>query len=65
MGSLVKFNKQENTPHLVINCSDMVYVIASEDIKQIVNGSQPLDTLPACVLRRIIEEWSENLPNLD
>lgn len=54
----------ENTPHVsVIVESDDVHVLAVSSIRNIINGKYPPANLGDDVLRRIIEEWLQNLEN--
>lgn len=55
-------NFVENTPHVaVITENNDVHVIAVSSLRNIVNGTYPPSNLGEDVLRRIIEEWLQQV----
>jgi hypothetical protein len=49
----------EHRPHSVVQClDDHVHVVPMSLFSSFVDGNLPLDRIPACVIRRIVEEWA-------
>ncbi|MGN8276786.1 hypothetical protein [Pseudomonas sp. SMN5] len=51
----------DHRPHLMVVASDGAYVIPRELIQSVIDGKKPSSILTELVVRRIIEEWLQEV----
>lgn len=52
----------DQRPHLVVVASDAVHVVPKALVQSVIAGDKPSSILSEPVVKRIIEEWLQKLP---